>query len=244
MGILKKLFGGGRAAASVCRCTAVILAAGSAERFGENKMFVELWDKPVLAHSLIAFEDCSSVSEIIVVTREADITQVAELCRFHNITKATKVLVGGATRQKSSLIGINAVSPDADIIAIHDGARPLVTPEIIDETISAAVLYKAAVPGVPLKDTVKVCSGDVVKQTLDRNALRAVQTPQTFCCPLIKGALTAAENADKQYTDDCSAAEAFGMEVHITLGDDENIKITTPFDLIVANAIMDRRCRS
>ena len=179
-----------------------------------------------------------------MVTREDAIMNIAELCKYHSISKVKKIIRGGETRQQSSFIGVNEVDSDARIIAIHDGARPLITPEIIEQTVAAARAGMAAVPAVPVKDTVKVCDGSAVASTPDRNTLRAVQTPQVFVAELIKGALTAAENAGAQYTDDCAAAEAFGVKITLVEGSEENIKITTPMDMTVANAVMERRwCR-
>ena len=147
----------------------------------------------------------------------------------------------GDTRTASVLAGAREVSGEAELIAIHDGARPLVPPEVVDAAILRAAECGAAAPAVPVKDTVKRASGALVEATLDRDSLFAVQTPQVFQADLIRGALQKALDDGAAVTDDCAAVERIGMTVALTEGSYENIKITTPTDLLIAEAILSGR---
>jgi len=223
-------------------CSAVIVAAGMSERMGGDKLKMELMEKPVLAHTLAVFEDSPFVSEIIVVTREDELLNTAQLCADYNIHKAAAIVIGGESRRESSLIGVTAVKPGAKLIAVHDGARPLVTQEIIAAAVEGAAVHFAAVPCISVKDTVKVKDHEgFVKQSLVRGQLVAVQTPQVFEGDIIKAALTAALNRPDNITDDCMAVEAMGIRPYIVNGSEENIKITTPIDLLTAQGILQKR---
>ena len=222
-------------------CCAVILAAGLSQRMGSDKMTLELGGKPVLAHSLLAFERCPDIDEIVVVAREDMIVETAELCREFGIEKAVAVMAGGSSRAESALIGLTAVRSGIAFAAIHDGARPLVTPELISGTVAAAAEGLAAVPAVPLRDTVKFVLDSRVRETPDRASLMAVQTPQVFDTDIVKAALTDALDKNLTVTDDCSAVEALGISVRVVEGDDANIKLTTPLDLVLAEAILASR---
>ena len=222
-------------------CCAVILAAGLSQRMGSDKMTLELGGKPVLAHSLLAFERCPDIDEIVVVAREDMIVETAELCREFGIEKAVAVMAGGSSRAESALIGLTAVRSGIAFAAIHDGARPLVTPELISGTVAAATEGLAAVPAVPLRDTVKFVLDSQVRETPDRASLMAVQTPQVFDTDIVKAALTDALDKNLTVTDDCSAVEALGISVRVVEGDDANIKLTTPLDLVLAEAILASR---
>ena len=163
------------------RCAAVVPAAGSSRRMGgQDKILLPLDDIPVLMHALRALSASERIQEIVVVTREDLIVPVGQLCRDCALDKVTKVLVGGATRADSVLIGVEEVSGRAELIAVHDGARPLVTVEVIDAAIRKAAECGAAAPAVPVKDTVKRALDGVVVETPDRTQLFAVQTPQVF----------------------------------------------------------------
>lgn len=224
------------------RCAAIVPAAGSATRMeGQDKILTTLGDWPVLIHTLKALEGSSLIDEIIVVTRGDLIVPVGQLCKDYALSKVTKVIVGGDTRTCSVLAGILEVGADTALIAVHDGARPLVPPEVIDEAILRAAECGAAAPAVAVKDTVKRGSGGFVEATLDRDTLFAVQTPQVFDADLLLGALKKAEDDKVQLTDDCAAVERMGMTVALTKGSYENIKITTPVDLILAEAILEER---
>lgn len=224
------------------RCAAVVAAAGAATRMGgEDKVLAPLGEQPVLLYSLSALEASEHICEIVVVTREDLLVQVSQLCKSAGLSKVTKVVVGGASRAESVLKGLREVSGRAKLIAIQDGARPFVTQEIIDGAVFAAERWSAAAPAVPVKDTVKEAADGRVVATPDRDSLFAVQTPQVFDAELIRGALGKAVADGEPVTDDCSAVERIGIPVILTAGSYENIKITTPVDLAVAEAILKWR---
>ena len=227
---------------TVLRCSAVIVAAGSSERMGSDKLTAELGGMPVLARTLKVFDGCGAVDEIIVVTRADRIEEIAELCRQYGIRKIAKVLAGGATRVESELVGVSEAAPKASLIAIHDGARPLVTAELIERTVLAAKEHYAAVPVIPSTDTLKAVDGKgFVIGTVDRSTTFRVQTPQVFRADFIKGALTRAMEKNLPLTDDCSAIEMMGVRTMTVPGDEDNIKLTTPRDMILAEAILKAR---
>jgi 2-C-methyl-D-erythritol 4-phosphate cytidylyltransferase len=207
---------------------------------GVNKLLQPLDGIPVLVRTLMALQQARLVDEIVIATREDDIVEISQLCHTYGISKCTKVVRGGENRAHSVLLA--ALETTADLLAVQDGARPLVKPEQIEELIEAAIRCGAVAPAVPLKDTIKmVRDGGAVEQTLDRSVLRAVQTPQVFEAGLLKAALQDAVENHIPITDDCSAVEAMGMSVALTEGSDENIKVTTPMDLIIAEAIWRNR---
>jgi 2-C-methyl-D-erythritol 4-phosphate cytidylyltransferase len=223
-------------------CAAVVPAAGNAVRMeGQDKILSLLGNWPVLAHTIRALESSSLIDEIVVVTRGDLIVTVGQLCRDYGFSKVKKVIVGGDSRTRSVLAGIMEVSKETEFIAIHDGARPLVTHQVIDAAILQAVDSGAAAPAVAVKDTVKRAAGGIVEATLDRSGLFAVQTPQVFDADLILAALKKAEDDEAVLTDDCAAVERMGMTVTLTQGSYENLKITTPIDFILAQAILQER---
>ena len=222
-------------------CSAVIVAAGKSVRAGQDKLFAELCGMPVLARTLMVFEDCECIDEIILVTREDKIVEAAQLCRCYGISKATKVICGGETRLHSALAGVSETNPNADCIAVQDGARPLVTEQLIEQIVHAAILHKAATPCLPVKDTLKSFDRDCILSTLSRDNVVAVQTPQVFHAELIKAALSNAVSKGLSVTDDCSAVEALGAQVRLVAGNEENIKLTTPIDFKLAEAILKAR---
>lgn len=222
-------------------CAAVIVAAGSASRMqGIDKALADLCGKPVLLRTLEAFEACERVDAVVVVTREDLIATVEQLCRDHGLTKVRQVICGGSDRTQSVLRGLDALAKRGGLVAIHDGARPLVSQKILLETIAKAEQTGAAAPAVPVKDTIKVTTDGIITATPNRSRLVAIQTPQTFDLDFIRGALYKALEDAAALTDDCSAAERLGMNVHLTEGSEENLKITTPMDLVVAKAILER----
>lgn len=224
------------------QCSAVIVAAGSARRMeGIDKVLAPLGELPVLVHTLYAFQDCPAVEEIVVVTREDLLVEVGRICKDFAFDKVTKVVVGGAERIHSVQAGLREVGPQAELIAIHDGARPLVSQEVIGEAVSAAAVTGAAAPAVPLTDTIKRAEEGRTAETVDRSALWAVQTPQVFEAGLIRGAVQKALDDGELPTDDCGAVERLGMPVTLTRGSRENIKITAPLDLVVGEAILQAR---
>ena len=219
-------------------CGAVIVAAGSASRMGGiDKITAQLDGVPVIVRTVKAFQECPAIKEIVIVTTSDKLTQVMSLCKDHE--KVTAVVAGGRTRAESVMNGLNALSAKVKLAAIQDGARPLVTWELIDRTVRAANSYGAAAPGIPVKDTIKVVTGGVVKNTPDRATLQAIQTPQVFDIDLLKGALKKAKEDQVAITDDCSAVEHMGMSVKIVMGDEKNLKITTPMDLKIAQMLLE-----
>jgi len=225
------------------RCAAVVAAAGSSQRMGGvNKLLEPLEGVPVLIRTLAALQVAGSVDEIIVAAREEDILEISELCRTYGLSKCTKVVRGGESRVHSVLLAALEASPDMELLAVQDGARPLVTPELVDRVIAAAARCGAAAPAVAVKDTVKAVREDgAVEETLERERLRAVQTPQVFEASILKAALQSALEAEAPVTDDASAVERLGKVVFLVDGEEENLKITTPMDLILAEAIVRAR---
>jgi len=221
-------------------CGAVIVAAGSASRMGGiDKVMAELEGEPMICRTVRTFQNCDAIKEIVIVTRQDLIIPISDLCRDYSKVKA--VVTGGSSRQESVAMGLNALSDKVKLAAIQDGARPLVTWELIDRVVRAAHNYGAAAPAIPVKDTIKVVEGGIVKETPDRSRLQAVQTPQVFDFDLIRGALKKAKLDEAEVTDDCSAVERLGMTVKIVEGDERNIKVTTPMDLKVAKMLLEEQ---
>lgn len=240
---ISRIFSGGDKKPS---CSAVILAAGSSVRMGNDKILAKLGEVPVLARTLRPFQDCDAINEIVVVTSLEKLNEVTELCREYNIGKVTKVVTGGKTRAESALTGVSEVSAKASLIAIHDGARPLVTEDLIRRTVEMAAKKNAAVPAIRSTDTLKTAAEDgAIIGTVDRETTWRIQTPQVFKSELIKGALTKAMKQGLALTDDSSAMEILGVTTYLVEGDEENIKLTKPLDMLLAAAILrDRRERN
>ena len=203
--------------------TVVIVAAGSSQRMGQDKLTLQIGGKTVMERTLLAFEACELIHEIIIVTREDRLLEMADLGAQCGITKLRKVVIGGSTRAGSSLAGVTAANRKSTLIGIHDAARPLITPEGITAVYQAAQNHQAAAPVLP------------------RENLAAVQTPQVFQADLIRAALTEAIQKELSITDDCSAVEAMGIPIEAVDGWEENIKITTPLDVVIAEEILRRR---
>jgi len=204
---------------------------------GIDKVMATLGGEPMIVRTVRQFQDCEAISEIVIVTREDLILPITSLCRAYPKVKA--VVQGGKSRQESVALGLNSLSDKTKLAAVHDGARPLVTWQVIDRVVRAANTYGAAAPAIPVKDTIKVVEGRVVKNTPDRATLFAVQTPQVFDFDLLRAALTKAKLEEAQVTDDCSAVERMGMSVKIVEGDERNIKVTTPMDLKIAEMLLE-----
>lgn len=220
------------------KCGAVIVAAGSASRMGGiDKVMAELRGEPMIRRTVRAFQSCDAVKEIVIVTREDLIRPITSLCAGMDKVKA--VVTGGKSRQESVWLGLNTLSKDVKLAAIHDGARPLISEAVIDRTIRAAHSYGTAAPAVPVKDTVKVVKGGLVLATPNRANLQAVQTPQVFDFDLLRGALKKAQEENASLTDDCSAVERMEMSVKIVEGEEKNLKITTPMDLKIAEMLLE-----
>ena len=221
-------------------CGAVIVAAGSASRMrGIDKVMAPLGGEPMILRTVRAFEDCEAVKEIVIVTRKDLMRPIAELCS--GFTKIRSVVQGGSSRQESVKLGLLALSKEVRLAAVHDGARPLVSGELIDKVIRAAHSYGAAAPAIPVKDTIKVFEGGFIAATPDRSTLRAVQTPQVMDRDLLLGALEKAEQEGIALTDDCSAVEHIGMRVRLVEGEERNLKVTTPLDLKIAELLLEEK---
>ncbi len=234
MGLFSKLFHRKHRAEHPL-CSVIVAAAGSSSRMGgENKLMQPLNGIPVLAHTLMALNASELADEIVVAAREEDLLAFGDLCRIYGITKPAKIVRGGDTRLESVYLASLECREDAAFLAVHDGARPLASPELIDRTIAAA-------PAVPVKDTIKIVRDGRVESTPDRESLRAVQTPQVFDAALLRAALESARTAGEAITDDCSAVERIGKAIYLTDGSYENIKITTPEDLLLAAGILQQR---
>lgn len=222
------------------RCAALVPAAGLSTRMGGgNKLLLPLDGIPVLVRTLTALQLARTVDEIVVAVREEDLVEVSRLCKTYGIDKCTKVIRGGETRARSVLLAALEASPKTRLLAVHDGARPLAEPALIDEVILAAGKTGAAALAVPVKDTIKAVRQDgSVAETYDRETLRAVQTPQVFEASLLKAALQSVVEGDVPVTDDCAAVERLGKLVYLVEGSEENLKITTPTDLIFAETLL------
>ena len=213
----------------------IIVAAGNSTRMnGLDKQFIEIDSMPVIAKTIKAFNDCEEVFEIIISTKESSIDKLNELCNEYNFYKVKNIVCGGDTRAKSVQNAFICVDNKAELVAIHDGARPLVKSDDIKNVFSNAKKYGASALCVPVKDTIKVSADGFIADTPDRSKLYAAQTPQVFKYEVYKKAI---ENIDPNVTDDCMAVENIGHKVHITVGDYQNIKITTPEDVLIADAI-------
>lgn len=224
------------------RVCAVLVAAGSSRRMGgENKLMMELGGIPVLAHTLMAFERCDVIDDIVLVCREEDIVPYSQLAQDFAVSKLRTAVRGGDSRTASVLAGVHACPEGTGIVAIHDGARPLVPVAVIAEAVETAVQHGAAAPVVAMKDSIKRIDNGFIAADVPREKIAAVQTPQVFQIELIDRALRTAERDGKTFTDDCAAVEDFGKSVRATTGSYENIKITTPEDLLVGEAFLQGR---
>ena len=221
--------------------TAIIVAAGKSERMGSgmDKAFLSLGPKPVLAYSLMAFEACHAVDRIVLVVRKEQLDAARSVCRIYGISKLYAVVHGGARRQDSVRNGLDAMDPDTTIVAVHDAARPLVTPELVEETIKSAQRYGSGVAARKMIDTVKfVEKSATVDHTVDRSKLWTVQTPQTFKSALLKKAFDKLAADGATCTDESAAVEALGEVVRLVEWARPNFKITTPDDIPAAAALV------
>lgn len=219
--------------------TAIVVAAGNSTRMGGvNKQFLLLDGVPVLVRTLQAFSLCPLIDEIVVATRESEIQELFALVKEYQIEKVTDIVRGGNTRQESVFAAIRRSSPFSEYFAIHDGARPLVSQEVICDTVKTAFRVGAAATGVRVKDTIKVVSenGEIV-ETPDRTTLWAVHTPQVFERNHYLHAADSVENS-AAFTDDCKLMETAGFPVYMVEGSYKNIKITTPEDILLAEGLL------
>ncbi len=237
-GILSRIWKRGRRRS--IRCSAVVAAAGVSSRMGgTDKILAPLGGVPVLVRALYPLEESPLISEIIVVTREDLILEVAALCREHDLKKVKKVIVGGSTRLHSVYAGVCETAKNSELIAVHDGARPFLSVRVLEDAVIRAEQCGAAAPAIPVKDTVKRARMGMTVETPDRSELFLIQTPQVFESSLIRAALIKALKDKAVLTDDCSAVERMGMPVALTEGDEGNFKITTPYDLELGEALLE-----
>lgn len=224
---------------------AVVVAAGKGKRMGSqlNKQYLSIEDKPVLAHTLLVLSSVEFIDRIVVVVGEDEIDYCKDnIINRYNIRNASDIIAGGAERQNSMINGLNALKDLCDIVITHDGARPLITTDIIEKSVTEAILYGAAACAVPVKDTIKVSDNEnYIIDTPERRRLYAVQTPQTFKYELICKAHDAALKESFIGTDDTVLVERIGTRVKLFEGSYENIKITTPEDVFIAEAIIEYR---
>ncbi len=224
-------------------CTAIIVAAGSGSRMGrkDKKQFINLCGQPILQWTLDRFQASNDIHEIVLVGPEEDISRLqALICRAKRYDKLQWIVPGGRERHDSVKAGLDAADPKNDIVLIHDGVRPFVTPEMISTTITAAGRRGAALVAVPPKDTIKTTRNGLVGETLDRASLCLVQTPQAFQRHLILEAYRQGGKLLRLCTDDAALVEALGYEVEVVPGAYSNIKITSPEDLFLAERIVEQ----
>lgn len=222
--------------------SAIIVAAGSGKRMGagKNKLLLNICGKSVLAYTLLEFQKNDMIDEIILVAADEDRDKFFAIAKNEGINKLKTITKGGAERQHSVYMGIKEASKTAEIIAIHDGARCLVTKEIICDVIKAAKEFGAAVTGVKVKDTLKQVENGIIRSTLLREHIWTVQTPQAFKRDIILNAHQSAESDGFLGTDDCMLVERQGVNIKVVEGSYENIKITTKEDLFVGECILSR----
>jgi 2-C-methyl-D-erythritol 4-phosphate cytidylyltransferase len=220
---------------------AIIAAAGTGSRMASDrpKQFLQLAGTPIIFHTLKPFELCDSIQEVIVVLPAEESAAFLAQAGKSRLRKLTRVVPGGATRADSVKRGLMAVrSATAEIIAVHDGVRPFVTVEEIEQTVEAAQRDGAAILATPVTDTIKVVDGDTVVETLARAHLRQALTPQCFRYELLRQAYDIADVSDPTLTDESALVERLGHRVTIVEGSPRNIKITTPRDLLIAETFL------
>lgn len=220
----------------------VIVCAGNSTRMGGvNKILLPLGERLVIGVTMQAFQACGSVKEIIIVARECDIPAIIAEAESAGITKLKECTVGGDTRQQSVINGVRCISKDTELVAIHDGARPLVKCEHIEKAIKDAFVFGGATLGVPVKDTIKVVDDGLITDTPPRKSLYITQTPQIFRKKLYFEGIDFALEHSLDFTDDCQLVEAVGGKIYMTTGDYTNIKITTPEDIKLAETLLEMR---
>jgi 2-C-methyl-D-erythritol 4-phosphate cytidylyltransferase len=222
--------------------TAIIVAAGASQRMGFDKLLALLGDKPVLAHTLAAFEQSTCVDEIILVARTERVNEFQELVRLAAFEKVRDVIAGGEQRQDSVRAGLERLSPKASYVAVHDAARPLVRPEQIEGVFELARQHGAAALAEPITDTLKRADENrFVTGGVDREGLYGMQTPQIFARELLVNAYAAVAAKNLSITDEVSAVAHFGAKVLLVPNEEFNVKITFPRDLLLAQSVLTRR---
>lgn len=219
--------------------SAIIVCAGNSSRMqGVNKILLPLGKINVIGCTLTAFQKCESITDIVIVCRSQDEEEIRKTADSLGITKLHGFAHGGSTRQQSVINGLRKISPDTEMIAVHDGARPLVNPVHIEKTIKDASVFGGAVLGVPVKDTIKIVHDGLIEDTPHRPSLYITQTPQVFKRRLYFEGVDFALEHELDFTDDCQLMEAIGVKVYMTTGDYTNIKITTPEDIKIAQLLL------
>ncbi|HEV2330806.1 MAG TPA: 2-C-methyl-D-erythritol 4-phosphate cytidylyltransferase [Verrucomicrobiae bacterium] len=221
---------------------AILVAAGRGARMGRDKLFLEVAGKPVVAHTWARFDAARSIDEIIVVVRAGTEKKFAALAKKYKFRKKFQIVTGGAERQDSVWAGLEAAPPDADIVAVHDAARPCVNNDLIAATVKYAEETGAAVAAHPVTDTIKESAdGRLVQKTLDRSQLWAMETPQTFRFDVIRRAIAAARAKKLVFTDDTAACELIGQPVRLVSSIAPNPKVTLPGDLLFVETLLNNR---
>lgn len=222
--------------------SAIIVCAGNSTRMnGVNKILLPLGKTNVIGNTLLAFQKCESVTDIVAVCREKDETDIKNTAEKLNISKLHAFARGGETRQQSVINGLRKISSDTEMIAVHDGARPLVKPEHIEKAIKDASVFGGATLGVPVKDTIKIVQDGLIVDTPHRPSLYITQTPQIFKRRLYFEGVDFALEHELDFTDDCQLIESIGTKIYMTTGDYTNIKITTPEDIEIAELLLNRQ---
>ncbi|MBQ6809342.1 MAG: 2-C-methyl-D-erythritol 4-phosphate cytidylyltransferase [Clostridia bacterium] len=222
--------------------SAIIVAAGSASRMNKDKIVLPLGGIPCIGRTLLAFEKAATVNEIIVVTRKDLIPVIDKIAADFGVTKYVKSVEGGSCRQESAALGFNSVSENCQFVAVHDGARPLITPEEIDGVNEEAFACGSAICCTKVKDTVKIADKNgFVETTLPRESLVAVSTPQTFSKEIYSEMVEKFKNDFCRFTDDSAMAEPLGYNVKLYFCSYSNIKITTPEDALLAEELLNSK---
>jgi 2-C-methyl-D-erythritol 4-phosphate cytidylyltransferase len=227
------------------KVVALVVAAGRGSRMGakERKPYLMLAGKPILAHTLSEFERCSLIDETVLIVAKNDVEHSGvSILKTFEFKKVSRIIVGGLKRQDSVWEGLKALKNDSELVMVHDGVRPFVSQEVLEKSIHETFSCGATITAVPVKDTIKMVSErKEVLETLDRDKVWMVQTPQTFRLDILKRAFEKAFKEGFYGTDDASLVERIGVKVKVIPGSYENIKITTPEDLVLGEAILQRR---
>ena len=224
----------------------IVAAGGSGTRMhaDRNKLLLEINEIPVIAHTLMALQESEYIDEIIVSAREEDILYISDIASVFGISKLKSIIKGGKTRSESVKNAIEEVCESADLIAVHDGARPLVSNDSIKNVVLDALEFGASALGVKPKATLKRETADgFIKETVDRNEIYEIQTPQVFSKDIVISAYSVNESILESATDDCSLVESMGVKIKITNGEYTNIKVTTPEDIAICEAILQLKER-
>lgn len=218
---------------------AILVAGGRGARMGRDKLFLEVAGKPVVAHTWARFDEAGAIDEIVVVVRAGMEKKFAALAKKYKFRKKFRIVAGGAERQDSVWAGLEAAPADADIVAIHDAARPCVNNDLIAATVKYAEETGAAVAAHPVTDTIKESAdGRLIQKTLDRSQLWAMETPQTFRLDVIRRAIAAARTKKMIFTDDTASCELIGQPVRLVSSIAPNPKVTVPGDLAIIEALL------